>query len=397
MSWADQWWDEDRGLLWNPPGSFDAGPASSGARDHGIRPLSVHLVPQSAWYAVDCLVRGMEDRAERVIAEVTALQYDDPGTVWHGTFARFAEWPHPKEGAVEWIDYDPNWRQFIGTTFRLIEDRWGLDLHAPVELAIAGEPPGRVSPGYSNIALMKAWLEQDEDDAAKVVDRFRAHGAFDEYNSPTYYGIDLFALALWRVLPPTPRFATWAVELETALWRDIARWYHPRLRNLCGPYSRAYGMDMRTHVALLGLWLPEPVVPDPDTAFEHSHDLLLAPVIELLGGRPASLPFETGTVSQRISDDRVATGWLGDEVMMGGEEGGRWPAEGQYHPATVHWASAGGGVEWLRVRSPRSLDAMVFQPGVLEVTGTDLTVDASAPFPGVVEHTDDGLVLRWPL
>ena len=56
-----------------------------------------------------------------------ATQYDRPGEVWHGTFARFAEWPEPSADAIEWDDYDPNWRQFVGTTWLLIlrhfEDR----------------------------------------------------------------------------------------------------------------------------------------------------------------------------------------------------------------------------------------------------------------------------------
>lgn len=365
-----------------------------------MQPFTMHMTPQSAWYAVDLLARGEDARARRVIDELCKLQYDEPGAIWHGTFARFAEWPHPQEGAVEWVDYDPNWRQFIGTTFRLIERTFGLDLHEPIDLAIAGEPADRVTPRYSNIALMKAWLEVDETFAAEIVRLFHENGAFEEYNSPTYYGIDLYALALWRVHPPTPQFKVWAEQIEATLWADIARWYHPGLRNLCGPYSRAYGMDMSQYVGLLGLWLPEPVVPDLDRPFEHSHDLLLGPVIALLGGGRASrsdgrsdpdhLDFERGLVSQRISDTRVATGWLGDDVMMGGESGGTYRAQGQYHPATVHWTDG-----WLRVRSPGPVSATVFEPGVLEVEGADLTIEESAPFPGTVEHTDDGIVIRW--
>ena len=74
-------------------------------------------------------------------------------------------------------------------------------LRAAIDLAIAGEPPDRVSPQYSNIALMRAWLEEDEGFAAAVVDSYDEHGAFDEYNSPTYYGIDLYAISLWRTFP----------------------------------------------------------------------------------------------------------------------------------------------------------------------------------------------------
>ena len=389
-AWADQWWDEERGLLWNPPGSFD---------DYGMAALSMHMVPQSAWYAVDCLQRGLDARARRIVDELAALQYDEPGTIWHGTFARFAEWPHPKENAVEWIDYDPNWRQFIGTTFRLIEKTWGWDLHEPIEVAIDGEPRERVSPAYSNIALMKAWLEEDEAFAEEIVRRFDVHGAFAEYNSPTYYGIDLYALALWRVHPPTSQFAEWVAPIESALWRDLARWYHPGLRNLCGPYSRAYGMDMTQYVALLGMWLPEPVLPDLEKPFEHSHDLLMQASVDVLGGGPEHVEWERGLVSQRITDDRVATGWLGDDVMLGAEAGGRYRAEGQFHPATAHWAPPSGDgsekhVGWLRVRSPGPVSAMVFEAGVLEVEGSDLTVEQQGTFPGDIETTDEGLVLR---
>ena len=45
--------------------------------------------------------------------------------MWHGTYARFAEWPEPTDGAVEWVDYDPNWRQFVGTTLALVLERAG--------------------------------------------------------------------------------------------------------------------------------------------------------------------------------------------------------------------------------------------------------------------------------
>jgi hypothetical protein len=249
---------------------------------------------------------------------------------------------------------------------------------------------------------MKAWLEEDEAYAEEVVRRFDVHGAFAEYNSPTYYGIDLYALALWRRHPPTPRFREWGEHVEATLWRDIARWFHPGLRNLCGPYSRAYGMDMTTYVGMLGLWLPDPVVPDVTQPFEHSHDLLIAPVVELLGGGPEHLEYERGLVSQRITDDRVASGWLGDDVMMGGEDGGHYRAEGQFHPATVHWRPGPSGrlsgeICWLRVRSTNPLNAMVFEPGVLEVEGTDLAIDQSAPFPGEIEETDEGIVLRYPV
>lgn len=112
MAWLDRWWDRDVGLLWNMEGAFDGQP-----------PRTFHCVPQSAWYAFGlcaCGGPGDAERAARTIDALLGSQYDDPGTPWHGTFARFHETPHPKPGAVIWVDFDPNWRQFIGTTFELV-------------------------------------------------------------------------------------------------------------------------------------------------------------------------------------------------------------------------------------------------------------------------------------
>jgi hypothetical protein len=425
-SWADESWDEDRGLLWNPPGSFE---------DYGLPARMAHMVPQSAWYAVGLLARGDTARAERVLEQLCALQYDRPGVEWHGTFARFAEWPQPPEvGAVVWADYDPNWRQFLGTTFAVILHMFDISsgvaaqLQEAIDGAIAGEPRDRVPPSYSNIALMKAWLEADETYASSVIACFDEHVAFEEYNSPTYYGIDLYALALWRTLPPTPRLAAWGERLWNALWTDIARWWHPGLRNLCGPYSRAYGMDMSNYLALLGLWLPEPVVPEMDGAFAHSHDLTMAPLVAALDGASGvevAFSDDERVVEQTLPGGRVATGWLAPGVMAGGERGGRFRAEGQYQPATVHWLQPDGSVGWLRLRHAGPLSATASdgtltvvvhdhhrrgrQPVVVESTTVDAfgpdrwefrgrTVEYEGPrmtAPGIIDAgSDEVMVLR---
>jgi subtilisin family serine protease len=381
MRWCDRWYDPDRGLLWNPEGSYDE---LSG-------PRTLHLVPQSGWYGAGLMLRDDVERAATVFDQLCDLQYDEPGTIWHGTFARFAEAPHPEPGAIEWVDYDPNWRQFVGTTFSMVLRRFGDDalpastagrMHAAIDLAIAGDPPDRVAPSYTNIALMRSWLEFEHGDAGTraaaesyagaVVALFDEHGAFEEYNSPTYYGIDLYALALWARHSSSPVLTEHGARIEGAVWDDIARWWHAGLHNLCGPWSRAYGMDMTSYAALLGLWIGEAdpkAFPSLDRPFDHSHDTTLAPMIDLVGtgmtaaARSAIASFDgTHDVVQRITDDRVATGWLGDEIMFGGESGGPFPARGQYHPATAHWRDG-----WLRVRHEREVDA-VAAGGVLTVT-----------------------------
>ncbi len=425
VEWMDRWWDPEAGLLWNMEGSFDEiGP-----------PRSIHLVPQSAWYVAGLLFRGApgdEERAVRTIEALLACQYDDPGTVWHGTFARFLETPYPKSDAIMWFDFDPNWRQFIGTTFEFLlqEGQPGrsLDaalqtrLRASIELAVTGEPLDRVPPSYSNIALMRAWLEVEhgrpgaEDYAAQVVELFDEHGAFEEYNSATYYGIDLYALALWRDRSSSSMLRDAGARIEAALWRDIGRWYHPGMRNLCGPWSRSYGMDLREYVSLLGLWMVPAVglaaAPLPDIVtgrpFDHAHDLSNGPLADALGPVvPADVDLlrfgGEHTVTQRItspvSTDRVATGWLSERVMCGGETGTLGAsARGQYHPATVHWSMPDGDVGWIRLvhyaparavasagavaitclpsakRGPVAPELWVYSPGGLSVTGRTWTL-----------------------
>ena len=362
LAWCDRWLDPDASLLWNPEGSYD----------ELAPPRSLHLVPQSAWYAAGVLAtRGDAVRAATIFDRLCSLQYDAPGAVWHGTFARFAETPTPTAAAVEWVDYDPNWRQFLGTTFALtLSARDGAlaaalpaasvdRMRAAITTAIAGEPPDRVAPTYSNIALMRAWLESEHGDATRqaaaadyaleVVAAFDAFGAFEEYNSPTYYGIDLYALGLWARHSSSPLLRTEGARVEAALWRDIVRWWHPGMANLCGPWSRSYGMDMGSYAALVGLFIGGRAFPDigPGGApFDHSHDTTFAPMVELVGGDdgippdvraaltdatppvtpPVTAPAADQIVGERLVERRVtstrhATGWLAPTVMFGGESG----------------------------------------------------------------------------
>lgn len=405
--WCDRWWDPEEGLLWNPEGSFDElAPARS-----------LHLVPQSAWYALGLLARDAEgdrERAARILVRLCDLQYDEPGSVWHGTFARFLEWPAPGPGAVEWVDYDPNWRQFLATTFTLCRRLFELPVHVDrrlgdaIALAVAGEPDGRVGAWYSNIALMKAWLDVEHGDrvaaeafAGEIVARFDERGTFDEYNSPTYYGIDLFALALWRSHSSSALLRDAGARIEAALWTDVARWYHAGLGNLCGPYSRAYGMDLAEYAGLLGLWVWDAAgreaapFPDLGAPFGHSHDVSFGACVALLGAAipPAARAALTDfpgehTVAQEVFAGAEATGWLADRVMIGAARGIDVPARGQYHPATLHWA---GG--WLRLRHPAALDALA-SPGRLQAT-------ARQPGPATVVARTDGPAQvdgrRWAL
>lgn len=396
LGWSDRWWDDRASLL-----------------DVGVE--SKPIVRDSCWYALGLFLRNAEgdnERAKAIIDAVLAAQFNEPGAAYHGTFPRWIGEPRPPaDNPQMWRDYDPNWRQFIGTTLALILDEYGERL-APeqiaridraIRLAVVGEPPERCPASYTNIALMKAalltwagqrygemdWYAYGESFAAEVYALFQQTGAYDEYNSPTYYGVNLYALAFWRRYARSPKLAAWGAAMEATLWRDVARYYHAGLRNICGPYTRSYGVDMPHYGALLGLsiWLgvgrEHAPFPTETGLFDHCHDFIFGPAFALVGtGIPAdALPHFTHFSGERAirqpitrTPERTATAWLGENLMLGAEstplgEYAFFKPSDQFHPVTAHWRTPGGGVAWLRLRHIGPVDASA-APGSLAIAGT---------------------------
>ena len=216
---------------------------------------------------------------------------------------------------------------------------------------------------------------------------------FYEYNSPTYYGVNLFALGFWRRYAGSARLRELGAHMEAALWRDIATFYHPGLRNLCGPFMRAYGMDMTRYASLLGLciWgvVGREAAPFPDVtgSFGHAADVAMGPCLAVVGIEPPADVVRGLTVfggerriNRLIADEpgRPVTAWVAPTVMVGAEEviprgvpvddcRLSWFSElgRQYHPLTVHWRTTTGGVGTLRLLSGGPVAARVDGPTVL--------------------------------
>jgi hypothetical protein len=214
IAWMDRYWDEAAGLFRVPDYAL---------YERGQVGVTAHLGRETAWYVLGLLLRdgpGDRVRATHAIDTVLTYQFDVPGQPYHGTWYRFPQEPPPPANPIVWRDYDPNWREFIGTSMALVlleyEGRLPADLVRRIDIAlrraIVGTLERNVPASYTNIALMTAFLLQFAADrygepawaatskrlAAEILQRFRANNTFDEYNSPTYYGIDLYALALWR-------------------------------------------------------------------------------------------------------------------------------------------------------------------------------------------------------
>jgi len=343
----DELWDDDARLVRLP-----TAPA-------------LHSVRETALGAFLDLERGNVDRATNAIGAVLQNQYVDEGLPWSGTFRVCAEEPAPPAtGAQEWYHYDPNWRQFLGCilAFTLarhgdaLPDELAHGMRAAIERCVSGEPATRIADWYTNPNLMHAWLSADEARLERIMARFARLGDVDEYNSPTYDGVDLFATALWCTHAPTEAFATAGAELTQHLAARLSTLFHPGLGAICGPYLRAYGLALDRYVSLAGIWLAlagaERVLPrtlDPKT--DHVHDLFFVPVFAALAD--AVLPrLDLRAVAQpREHIQRFgaveAASLLTPDIAIGGERGRRPTFSlDQYVPFTAHaegyWVGAKG-------------------------------------------------------
>ncbi|MDE2698082.1 MAG: hypothetical protein OXI23_04365, partial [Gemmatimonadota bacterium] len=202
-----------------------------------------------------------------------------------------------------------------------------------------------------------------EEFGGEVYRLFAQNNAFAEYNSPTYYGVNLYALGFWRRYLENSALHELGAYMEAELWRDLARYYHAGLGNLCGPFSRSYGMDMKHYTALtsLHIWLAfgREVTPFP-SGEEINVEFNYGPCFAILG---VDVPSEVAAafsvfegprgVEKRITTEpeRVATAWLDEHYMIGAEDSGGYSGRNfQYHPATIHWRMSDGEIGWLALR-----------------------------------------------
>ncbi len=90
VAWMDRYWDQERGLLWAMGDVVDP---------RGCEHEPYHIVRESAWYALGLLMRDREGdtgRAVQALEAILPMQFDEPGKVYHGTFYRAPEEPHPQ-------------------------------------------------------------------------------------------------------------------------------------------------------------------------------------------------------------------------------------------------------------------------------------------------------------
>jgi hypothetical protein len=368
----DELWDPVRGMDRFAPGA---------APDIDISSLGLHSVRETASGAFLDLVDGNVERAVIALRNVLALQYPLSEDPWSGTFPVTAEQPDPPEDAVAWVHYDPNWRQFLGCILALcaiehsdvLPDDVLTGISTALERCVAGEPDDRIPRWYTNPNLMHAWLQGHvaaaTDDielrgaalarVASAMERMLRYGDVDEYNSPTYDGIDLFALGLWATHPPSDGLADAASTMLPPIGQRISTLYHPGFGASCGPYIRAYGLDPTRYVSLSGLLfsvLGEPadvVLPAPiDAHTVHVHDLYFLPLLQhvapVLRPHVAVAPVDAERHHEQRFRTSIAESVLRPGLAVGWDHGRRHETSlDQYVPFTAHvtdGSSVGSGV-----------------------------------------------------
>lgn len=364
----EELWDPERGMDRYAPGVVPGVDISS---------LHLHSVRETANGAFLDLQDGNVERAVIALRSVLALQYPISRWPWSGTFPASDRQPEPPgDDAVAWVHYDPNWRQFLGVTLALcsivhgdvLPDDVNDGITAALRACVAGEPADRIPRWYTNPILMHAWIQGHvaaitgdielraaaHTRLAVPMERLLRYGDLDEYNSPTYDGIDLLAIGLWAMYPPTTGYADAASTMLPAIGERISKLYHPRFGTACGPYIRAYGLAPTDYVSVTGLLYSvcgEPadaVLPSPlnaDTV--HVHDLYFLPVLQHLA--PVLLPhLRLAPVdserhhSQRFRDS-IAGSLLRPDLAVGWDQGRRHDTSlDQYVPFSAHVAEADG-------------------------------------------------------
>jgi hypothetical protein len=282
---------------------------------------------------------------------------------------------------------DKNWREFIGCDLiiiyqeykHLLPEKILTNIKTGLIRAAKGALKRDVGADYTNISIMSAFLMDytgtvfQIDDlkagglkkAREIYSLYQRHHTFSEYNSPTYYGVTLIALALWREMG-SGLLREMGSELEQSLWHEIATNYNPNLKNFVGPYFRGYGMDMKKYYAITGIWIAlaldqTKLAPLPiGKGVKEGEMSNISPILHLGLSIPKHVllqlkEFSPGQFIDRLVPSRIAgdtlknvTAVVKKDWMMGGLWGNRrqW---NQIKTGTIHWINAGNEIEWLMV------------------------------------------------
>jgi hypothetical protein len=344
---------------------------------------------------------GDKEKAIIILQWILKNQYQDENDKLYGIW----------KTSVENDRFDQNWREFIGCDLIIILQKFKpllpQTLVKEIETGLIHAAKGAfkrdVGADYTNISIMSAFLMEyvgtafhidslknaGITKAKEVFSLYQSHKTFSEYNSPTYYGVTLVGLALWRNLAFSKELQTMGKTLEKEFWHEIAISYHPKLKNMPGPYFRGYGMDMTKYFAITGIWISlalddeklAPIAPAKSPKYGEMSNLptilnlgLAIPENDLKALQSFSKPrFSTVDVPNNYKGDSIkkVSTFINKDWMMGGLWGNKriW---NQLKIGTIHWKATNGDIGWLAILGDGNTNAKVNQSSMLIYPNTAL-------------------------
>ncbi|KXJ87215.1 hypothetical protein Micbo1qcDRAFT_216205 [Microdochium bolleyi] len=362
-----------------------------------------HETRSSVWYATGLLQRNEGDDAEQAIKIIKAVigdQEKNETLQWFGDYTVYPEQPTVGTDAYPakiYGSWDPNWRGFIGTNLIVIYEEFQHLLPQDVQdlilesmrnntigdsYRVGGVDDDNLYPSYSNPSLMRAvasgWTGRKLNDAnmtaagemyaREILDLFNSNNTLSEFNSGTYAGVSIYALTLWaKYMPADSVMGQNGARMIADIWETTAALYNAKLRNLAGPWDRAYGYDMNKYVAILGIYIwsllgKEQAFGEDARVWSlaHADDFEYAPLIAVLAPFHDALISNATLASLTSSDEQIVTTaafspphdqvprnvttWMSANMTIGAESfrqdvlGGPREDNSQWNPAVVQWA-----------------------------------------------------------
>jgi hypothetical protein len=368
--------------------------------------------------------------ASFIIQKILEAQYNNPGNKTHGVW--MANLYSDKEKT------DENWREFVGCELIIIlekhSDKLSLELINSIEQSLIYAAEGayirNVRPTYTNIAMMSAFLMEYVGTRMNLPNirdggivkswevylLFNRNNTFSEFNSPTYYGVDMLSLAMWRDLGPTTEMRRMGAEMEVLFWEEVSKFYHYEFRTLVGPYFRTYGIHMKNDHAIMGMWIGllidnleiAPWRYGSYTNFECSN---IFPMVQLGHSVPDQsvvnnfLNFSGPRYLKRLIPTDISSVGMDYEVsamlesdwMMGGVSG-FYKDSNQLVVGAIHWnSSISDSIAWLVVSGMDYLDVKVTKSSmnILQSSRTD-NITFYVNCEGITEEMVSGLEWNLP-
>lgn len=142
---------------------------------------------------------------------------------------------------------------------RVSDEYTNIGLMAAVNLILLGEALGRADAAAEGAKRLDAFVNQ------------MRKGGTHEYNSPTYYGVDLEDLVLLESLTGNETARTAARGLLEYFWTDLALNWFPAARKMSGARSRDYdylrGLGILDHHLAANGWIPDDGKQPPGSIF----------------------------------------------------------------------------------------------------------------------------------